>query len=179
MISPVKREPQALQDYQERLNEALADVASDTNAVIALSIDNEGWIVSLSDLAETSICPPLARTGAMPFGVLGVGNFRGNVNTVISMPQLLGLQVADLKGAGWATVLHSRFGIPIALWWPTMLGLFPRADFTKHVGVQLPSVARSSWINRDARVWHELDTERLLRDKLGLGEGMRGANDGE
>ena len=178
MNAPVKREPQALQEYQRRLNEALADVASNTDAVIALSIDNEGWLVSLSDLSETSICPVLARAGSMPPGIMGVGNFRGKVNTVISMPQLLSKEVGELKGNGWATVLHPRFGASLALWWPKMMGLFPRSDFTHHSPSSLPLAARSSWISADAKVWHELDTERLLRDRLGLGDVSQETSDG-
>jgi hypothetical protein len=178
MNSPVKREPQALQEYQRRLNEALADVASNTDAVIALSVGSEGWLVSLSDLSETSICPVIAKTGLMPPGIMGVGNFRGKVNTVISMPQLLGKEVGDLKGNGWATVLHPRFGASLALWWPGMMGLFPRSDFTRHTPTHLPVAARSSWISADARVWHELDTERLLRDRLGLGDIPQEITDG-
>lgn len=168
MISPVKRKPQALQDYQGRLNEALADVTADMDAVIALAIGKEGWIVSLSDLSETSLCPELAKTGAMPNGIMGVGNFRGRVNTVVSMPKLLGVsEIFEMKGGGWATVLHARYGTPVALWWPQMLGLFPRSEFTRHHVSDIPSVARSSWTSADARVWHELDTERLLREHLG------------
>lgn len=178
MISPVKREPQALQEYQRRLNEALADVTSNTDAVIALSIDNEGWLISLSDLSETSICPVIAKTGAMPPGILGVGNFRGKVNTVISMPQLLNKEVIEAKGNGWTTVLHPRFGVSLALWWPKMMGLFPRSDFTQYTSSHLPAAARLSWLSADARIWYELDTDRLLRDRLAMGEASQEMADG-
>ena len=178
LLHDLPSKPQALQDYQRRLNEALADVASNTDAVIALSIDNEGWLVSLSDLSETSICPVIAKTGAMPSGILGVGNFRGKVNTVISMPQLLNREVSEMKGSGWATVLHPRFGASLALWWPKMMGLFPRSDFTQHLSSPLPVAARSSWISADARIWYELDTDRLLRERLGLGDVFQEMTDG-
>ena len=167
--SVIAREPQALQDYQLRLNEALADQSVNTDAVIALEMDGQGWIVALQDLSETSLCPELARTGKMPTGVMGVGNFRGKVNTVVSMPNLFGVEEEDHRG-GWATVLHPRFEVAVALWWPKMLGLFPRSDFMRHAVQDLPSGGRSAWINADARVWFELDTERLLREKLGMGD---------
>lgn len=180
MISPVKRKPQALQDYQGRLNEALADVTADTDAVIALAIGKEGWIVSLSDLSETSLCPELAKTGIMPNGIMGVGNFRGRVNTVVSMPQLLGVsEHFEMKGSGWATVLHTRYSASIALWWPQMLGLFPRSDFVRNNMSDLPAAARSSWVSADARIWHELDTERLLREQLGMDNVSKESFNGE
>lgn len=163
------REPHALQDYQLQLNNALADQSINTEAVIALEMGGQGWIVALQDLAETSLCPDLARTGKMPAGVMGVGNFRGRVNTVVSMPGLFGLTEEDHRG-GWATVLHPRFEASVALWWPRMLGLFPRSDFTRHSMQETPQMARTAWVNGDARVWFELDTERLLREKLGQSE---------
>lgn len=166
--SIVAREPHALQDYQTRLNEALADPTINTEAVIAMEMGGQGWIVALQDLAETSLCPDLARTGKMPPGVMGVGNFRGRVNTVVSMPGLFGVEEEDHRG-GWATVLHPRFEAAVALWWPRMLGLFSRSDFTRHP-MQPPQMARMAWVNGDARVWLELDTEHLLRTKLGLAD---------
>lgn len=167
--SVIAREPQTLQAYQRQVNEALADQSVNTDTVIALEIGGQGWIVALEDLAETSLCPELARTGKMPPGVMGIGNFRGKVNTVVSMPSLLGVEDADHRG-GWATVLHPRFEASVALWWPRMLGLFPRSDFAKGSSQDLPSAGRLAWINADARLWFELDTERLLRERLGIGE---------
>lgn len=164
------REPQVLQDFQRRLNDALSDEFVDTDAVIAMSIGQQGWLVSLRDLSETSICPELSRTGAMPPGAMGVGNFRGQVYTVLSMPLLCDSRDDDAGATGWTTVLHPRFEVPAALWWPKMMGLFPRSDFTRHQTPGQPALSRASWIDANARVWHELDTDQLLRNKLNIGE---------
>ena len=164
------REPQVLQDYQKTLNVALADGTASNDAVIALSIGQQGWLVSLNDLAETSLCPSLAKTGSMPKGVMGIGNFRGRVNTVVSMPRLLGME-GDFRNDGWTTVLHPRFEVAIALWWPQMVGLFSRSDFTKATDVwPLALASRSAWKNSAAGVWNELDTDFLLRERVGSQE---------
>lgn len=172
------REPQVLQAYQRRLNDALADTTTSTDAVIALEMGDQGWLVSLKDLAETSLCPALAKTGSMPSGVMGVGNFRGRVNTVVSMPVLLAVP-DDFRGQGWTTVLHSRLDVALALWWPRMLGLFSRSDFSRaHPNTPLLPASRAAWENGDGRVWQELDTERVLREKFGVGE-MAGEANGQ
>lgn len=172
------REPQVLQEYQRRLNEALCDESVDTEAVIAMSIGQQGWLVSLRELSETSICPDLSRTGAMPQGVMGVGNFRGKVYTVLSMPSLCDVLDDETPGPGWATVLHPKFEVPAALWWPRMMGLFPRSDFVRHHHPQSPALCRASWVSADARVWHELDVDRLLKDKLNLSESITEGSNG-
>lgn len=166
------RHPEALQKYQQQLMEALHSAEEVSEAVIALKIDDQGWLLSLTDLAETSVCPPLSKTGLMPQGVLGIGNFRGKVNTVLSMPQLLAQQNSALDH-GWTTVLHQKYGVSLALLWPEMIGLFSRSDFISipH-NSHLPAFIKASWKNNQSEIWHELDTAAFLREKLGhFGQG--------
>lgn len=174
----VTRRPQELQEYQDSLNRALSDDTYSTDAVIALLIGDNGWLVSLDDLMETSICPDLAKAGGLPPGILGIGNFRGKVNTVVSMPQVLSLPTGVYKGTGWTTVLHPRFGEPLALWWPQMMGLFPRSDFVASTRSELPYGAKASWVSGDSRVWNELDTQQLVSDRFGGSDSSQETHNG-
>ena len=159
------RHPEALQKYQRQLNDALASAEEVSEAVIALRIDRQGWLLSLTDLAETSVCPPLSKTGLMPTGVVGIGNFRGKVHTVLSMPQLLAQQNGS-NGQGWTTVLHSKYGISLALLWPEMVGLFSRSDFV-NIDQENPSFIKTTWKDKQSELWNELDMATFLREKIG------------
>jgi chemotaxis signal transduction protein len=159
------RHPEALQKYQRQLNDALASAEEVSEAVIALRIDRQGWLLSLTDLAETSVCPPLSKTGLMPPGVVGIGNFRGKVHTVLSMPQLLDQQPGS-NGQGWTTVLHSKYGISLALLWPEMVGLFSRSDFV-NIDQKNPSFIKTTWKDKQSELWNELDMATFLREKIG------------
>ena len=153
-----------LQAFQARLNEALTNPATETEAFIAVRAGGAGWLLSMGDLLETSAAPLWARTGRMPVGVLGIGPFRGRVHTLLDMRHVLGGAPthAPTPGQGWTTVLHPRFGAPLALWWPDLSGMMPRSLLRLHPAASKPSLAASAWTDDDANGWYGFDVAALL-----------------
>ena len=140
-----------------------------TEAFVALQVGDVGWLVDLVHLREASVPPPIARTGRSPAWVTGIGSFRGQVHTVIDMGQILSDQRTIAPHLAWATPLHPRHGVALALLWPDMVGLLPKTEFQPASGSSAEPWVAKHWSDGEGRVWREFNMEAFLASEHGDG----------
>jgi hypothetical protein len=120
----------SLPEFQARLTASTRVNGESDAAFVALKVDKQNWLIDLVHLQETSVPPVIARGGRAPVGIVGIGNFHGEVLTLVDLQSLLlGRPLPDPK-LGWATPLHPRFDVALALLWTDLVGLVPKSDFT-------------------------------------------------
>lgn len=156
----------SLPEFQRQLDQAIAAPDVSTDAFVAMAVDDEHWLLDLAHLSEASVPPALARTGRCPAWVLGIGSFRGQVHTVIDMKQVLrGARTASPQQA-WATPLHERWGVALALLWPQMVGLIAKPELAR--GAQAPQGrwSRAVWQDAQGVAWQEFDVQRFVSSEF-------------
>lgn len=152
----------SLSDFQRRIDEAIAAPEVSVEAFVALRVADQRWVVDLTYLSETSVPPPLARTGRCPPWVVGIGSFRGQVRTVVDMHHVLvGVRSLAVE-PGWATPLNERRGEALALLWPQMEGLIGRLDLTAIAPQPGRRWERARWRDAQGHEWSEFDVESFV-----------------
>lgn len=164
-----------LPQFQARLELITRSANAKEDAFVALRVDKQNWLIDLGHLLETSVPPSIAKGGRAPLGVVGIGNFRGEVLTMIDLQALLiGRPLPDPQ-LGWATPLHPRLGVALALLWTDLVGLVPKSEFspispsneTEEVILSGPELSHPEWIanrwlDKEGKEWWEFDTLQFI-----------------
>lgn len=152
---------QSLLEFQQSLDRAVQTPEVSTEAFIAMKVGEKNWLIDLAHLAETSVPPPVSRTGRAPAWVLGIGSLRGQVHTLIDMQRILLEKPTASPGKGWATPLHPRLNTTLALIWPQMVGLKSRSELRETAVMSIEPLpwAKRFWNDEDNILWQEFDVE--------------------
>jgi chemotaxis signal transduction protein len=155
-----------LVEFQKSLDAALQTSDLSAEAFIGVRSGSRRWLLPMSALEEVGLVQQVARLGAMPAGVAGLANFRGQPRTLIDASALLGDNAASETAGQWALIFREA-DLGMALLWPEVLGIFPLQEFPE----EKPSdVIWVRALRRDTRgeIWEELDVQELL-EHLRLG----------
>lgn len=156
----------SLSEFQRQLDAAIAAPDVSTDAFVGMVVDDQRWLLDLSMLSETSVPPPVSRTGRAPEWVLGIASFRGQVYTVMDMRYVLKKESTLAISQAWATPLHNRWGGSIALLWPQMAGLLGKQELKAlPADILLPRWAKASWKDAQGQTWHEFDVASFTRSE--------------
>lgn len=155
----------SLSEFQRDLDAAIAAPDVSTDAFVGMVVDDERWLLDLSMLSETSVPPPVSRTGRAPPWVVGIASFRGQVYTVIDMRYVLKKEPTLAVSQAWATPIHEGWGGSTALLWPQMSGLLGKPELKSVPSDSLPRWAIAAWEDMQGQVWHEFDVSAFTRSE--------------
>lgn len=155
----------SLLNFQQGLDRAVEAPDISTDAFVAMNVGSVRWLIDLAYLAETSVPPPVSRTGRTPAWVLGIGSLRGQVYTMLDMQRVLLDKPTVAIQNSWVTPLHARLNNSVALIWPHMVGLVSKNQLSE---VPMDPGSASAWVRRcwqddQQNFWQEFDVEAFVR----------------
>lgn len=158
-----------LVEFQRRLNEQLeANLSSDrVLSWMAFSAAQTNWLINIGDTREIAPYPDSSfRFDVTKNWVLGIGNFRGNIHTMVDFSLFLGGAPSQINMNTRALLVHNKFDTNIALVVPQVFGLKKMDSLTRKPGAQKSSV----WVNEvfedDKGVkWEFLDVQGLVSSR--------------
>ncbi len=157
----------SLLEFQQELDRAVEAPDISTDAFLAMRVGEGMWLIDLGYLSETSVPPPLSRTGRSPAWVLGIGSLRGQVYTMVDMQRVLLDKPTVSVHHGWATPVHGRISNALALIWPEMVGLVRKKQLSPHpMDKELGPWVRQCWKDEQQNVWQEFDMEAFVRSSF-------------
>ena len=170
----------SLSEFQRQLDAAIAHPDISTDAFVGMVVDDQRWLLDLSMLSETSVPPPVSRTGRAPPWVVGITSFRGQVHTVMDMRYVLRKESTLAVSQAWATPIHDRWGGSVALLWPQMAGLLGKLELEEQpLPTPVPRWARSAWKDAQGQVWYEFDVAAFLSSEYAGNAPLERSDNGE
>lgn len=169
----------SLTDFQHQLLSSLQQTNVAPASFVAITLDDDRWLVDLSAIREASVPPKIARSVGAPNWVLGIGNFKGNVWSVLDMRVLLQDEMTYNPKWGWVTLLHPRNGHEVALLWSEIVEIAPQKDY-QAVNAQSGAEGfkaneqqteephpwcKQQWLDKRGQMWKEFDVEKLLGEQ--------------
>lgn len=155
---------QNLVEFQQALAHRLSDAPARAavNALLAVSLGAQPWLIKLTDIAEVLSCPPIESVPWTKPWFRGATNFRGQVYSVVDLAAFVGAQaVVDPRGAR-LLLLNRSVARGCALLVAQVLGMRNPAAF-RPVGAASDgrSWVKSKWLDDESVSWHELDLRAL------------------
>jgi len=161
-----------LKNFQKDLEKSLLlaktdEYAKQDKTYIGVGVLKDHWLLDVSEIIETSSVPFFVKSGRSPSGLIGIASFRGKVMTLVDMQEMLYGEPYRNIEQGWATVLNTNYGIPLALTWPVSFGL---VDGRKLLSCAISKGQNSRWVkscwqDKQGLIWKELNIQTWLIDK--------------
>jgi twitching motility protein PilI len=147
-------------ELARRLNDAPARAAVD--ALLAISLGGQPWLIKLTDIAEVLSCPPIETVPWTQAWFRGATNFRGQVYSVVDLAAFVGAPaVVDLQAAR-LLLLNRSVARGCALLVGQVLGMRNPAAFRlADTSSDGRSWVKSEWCDDESITWHELDLRAL------------------
>ena len=119
-----------LTEFQANLSKTM--VSADTpDLYIALKEQYLQWVISLSDLKETSVSKNIAKLGIVKPWMLGVANFRGNICSVVDFKRLFDDSGTYVNYKNIITIVNDKYNLNTGFLWNDIYGLFGEDQIDK------------------------------------------------
>jgi twitching motility protein PilI len=161
----------SLRDYQKNLAERLKSAEAGRGAsMLGLQVDDEAWLVDLSDAGEVIPVPAITPLPLARPWFKGLANIRGNLYSVVDFPAFLQRRPVVLGDQARLLLFGERFRLGAALLVDRSLGLRNPAQLERKLGEPRAWV-RAEYADAEGRRWRELDLAELAQhpDFLGVG----------
>lgn len=153
----------SLTDFQTALTLSLRGSQAANDLFVAITLDEDRWLIDLSAIQEASVPPRIAHSSGAPDWVLGIGNFKGNVWSVLDMRALLHGKKTFNPRWGWVTLLRPNNAHEVALLWSEIVEIVPHVQYTKNPTEQaLHPWSKDVWFDKSGQKWNEFNIEKLL-----------------
>lgn len=148
------------QELARRLSDAPARAAVD--ALLAIGLGGQPWLIRLTDIAEVLSCPPIETVPWTKPWFRGATNFRGQVYSVVDLAAFVGAQAVVDPQAARLLLLNRAVARGCALLVAQVLGMRNPAAF-RPTGRANDGRAwvKSEWCDQESITWHELDLRAL------------------
>lgn len=155
----------SLKEFQEGLAGRLRAASTEPaqNSRLGFEAGGQRWLVRLDRSGEVLQVPEIQRVPLTRPWFLGVANIRGTLFGVTDFAPFAG-QAATPRGPENRLLLVGQpFGTNCALLVSRLTGLRNVADYTPEARpAEEPAWSAGTWRDKEARLWCELDVERLL-----------------
>jgi twitching motility protein PilI len=155
----------SLKEFQEGLAKRLkaAAVEAAPSARLGFEAGGTSWLARLDSSGEVLQVPAIQRVPLTRDWFLGVANIRGALYGVTDFGAFLGEPPTARGPENRLLLVGQPFGVNCALLVARLAGLRTVAEF----GAAAPPAAHhalcaQAWRDRGGRVWHELDSARLV-----------------
>lgn len=153
-----------LVEFQENLTRRLhnAPQRETVNALLAVALGAESWLIKLTDIAEVLSCPPIESVPWTKPWFRGATNFRGQVYGVVDLAAFVGAEsLADTHSAR-LLLLNRNVARGCALLVGKVLGMRNPAAFRPAPqAVDSRSWVKTRVLDDESAVWLELDLREL------------------
>lgn len=151
--------------FQDTLTVALSNAKVSVNSFVAITLDDEQWVIDLRQIQESSVPPKIARIARAPVWVIGAANFKGNIWNVIDMRVLLRDERTFNPKWGWMTLLRPQNDHQVALLWSEIVEIASKEEYD--VVPYDPSTApdrlcKGMWKDKKDQIWKELDVDQII-----------------
>jgi len=161
----------SLTDFQTNLTAALRQSQAGGQLFVAITLDDDRWLIDLAAIQEASVPPRVARSSGAPSWVLGIGNFKGKVWSVLDMRVLLHDQKTFNPQWGWVTLLRPVNGHEVALLWSEIVEIAPQSAYTRVTPEQSDHPwSKSQWKDKEGNLWKEFDVLKLMGETGLIGQ---------
>jgi len=155
----------SLRDFQETLSSRIRAAAGKATPSARLSFEAGGthWLVRLESAGEVLVAPEIARVPLTQPWFLGVANVRGVLFGVTDFAAFLGAPLAARGIENRLLLIGQPHGINAALLVTRLTGLRNLGQFERaRERGAAAKWADKIWRDAEGRIWHELDSTRLL-----------------
>lgn len=153
----------SLTDFQTALTLSLRGAQASENLFVAITLDEDRWLIDLSAIQEASVPPRIAHSSGAPEWVLGIGNFKGKVWSVLDMRSILHNKRTFNPRWGWVTLLRPLNHHEVALLWSEIVEIAPRKNYIKtEQQVDVHPWSKGVWEDKNGKIWNEFDVNKLL-----------------
>lgn len=153
----------SLSDFQHKLTTALVNQNASQEFFVAITLDEDRWLIDLKAIKEASVPPKLARIAGAPPWALGIGNFKGNVWSVIDMRYLLHDETTFNPRWGWVTLLNTVNEHEVALLWSEIVEISAKRAYKQmNDDGEIHPWSKGQWLDKDNQVWNEFDVLKLV-----------------
>lgn len=153
----------SLTDFQTALTLSLRESQGSDNLFVAITLDEDRWLIDLSAIQEASVPPRVAHSPGGPEWVLGIGNFKGKVWSVVDMRCLLHNKKTFNPRWGWVTLLRPNNGHEVALLWSEIVEIAPKSNYVRQENMKERHPWSKGVLNdKNGQIWNEFDVEKLL-----------------
>ena len=150
------------QDLVRRLNEAAA--ADAPSSRLGVQVGDELWLVKLEEAGEVIPVPPIARVPLTKPWFRGLANIRGNLFSVIDLAAFQGREATPATPDARLLLVADRYNMSAALLVNRMLGLRKLQQFESQPGRGEQAWESARFVDRDGRLWRELNMNELVYD---------------
>lgn len=158
----------SLKEFQEGLAKRLkaAAVEAAPSARLGFEAGGVSWLARLDSSGEVLQVPPIQRVPLTRDWFLGVANIRGALYGVTDFGAFLGEPPTARGPENRLLLVGQPFGVNCALLVARLAGLRNVAG----LNAEAPPAAHhglcaQAWRDREGRVWHELDSDRLVAQR--------------
>lgn len=156
---------QSLVEFQQQLSNRLRDAPgrAAVDALLAVSLGAESWLISLADIAEVVRCPPIESVPWTKPWFRGATNFRGQVCSVVDLACFVGgTPIPEPQGAR-LLLLNRSVARSCALLVDKVLGMRNPAAFrAAPASNEIKPWIKSRRVDDESAAWHELDVRALM-----------------
>lgn len=153
----------SLSKFQNNLITSLREKTENQNLFVAINLDGDKWLINLSSIKEASVPPNLSTSEHAPDWVIGIGNFKGKVWTVLDMRILLHNSKSYNPKAGWVTLLHPQCNHEVALLWSEIDRIAPMENFVlSNEETDIHPWSNGVWIDKNGNKWNEFNIDKLI-----------------
>lgn len=153
----------SLTDFQTALTLSLRGSQASENLFVAITLDEDRWLIDLSAIQEASVPPRIAHSSGAPEWVLGIGNFKGKVWSVLDMRSILHNKRTFNPRWGWVTLLRPINHHEVALLWSEIVEIAPQKNYAKtQQQTNAHPWSKGVWEDKNGAIWNEFDVDKLL-----------------
>lgn len=153
----------SLTDFQTALTLSLRGSQAADSLFVAITLDEDRWLIDLSAIQEASVPPRIAHSLGAPEWVLGIGNFKGKVWSVLDMRMILHGKKTFNPRWGWVTLLRPNNAHEVALLWSEIVEIAPQSQYTQApVHEVVHPWSKAVWTDKRGEIWNEFNIENLL-----------------
>ncbi|MBI4692489.1 MAG: chemotaxis protein CheW [Gammaproteobacteria bacterium] len=154
----------SLVEFQRELLERLsvAPRGEALNALLAVALGDEPWLIGLGDISEVLPVPPIETVPWTKRWLQGAVNVRGQVYGVVDLAAFVGAGAAAAGPGARILLVHRRIANACALLVPRVIGLRNPTSFIADLAMpgDAPWV-RTIHVDAEKQRWSELDLRRL------------------
>ncbi len=165
----------SLRDFQESLASRIRAAASEATPSARLSFEAGGthWLVRLESAGEVLAVPEIARVPLTQSWFVGVANVRGVLFGISDFGAFLGGPPSTLGVESRLLLIGQPHAINAALLVTRLAGLRNLREFERsRRNGAAAKWAEKAWRDAEGRIWHELDSTRLLSHREFLNVAM-------
>lgn len=155
---------QNLVEFQQELTRRLSDAPARAavDALLAIGLGGQPWLIKLTDVAEVLSCPPIETVPWTKPWFRGATNFRGQVYSVVDLAAFVGAEAVVDPQAARLLLLNRSVARGCALLVAQVLGMRNPAAFSLAGATSDGrSWVRTTWQDEQSVTWHELDLRAL------------------